>query len=59
MNLAIRHDEEGDAGGERPDAVDRTSGWRAAAASQMLPVHDHAGLREGEGEEGADGEQRE
>ena len=55
--LGDEDDDEGDAGGDGSDAVDDHAAGGAVAA-EALPVDDHAGLGEGEGEEGADGEER-
>ena len=48
--------EEGGSGGGGSDAVDDHAAGGTGAA-QALPVHDHSGLGEGEGQEGADGEE--
>ena len=57
--LGGQNDEGGDAGGDRASAVDKHVPETALMfALQLLPVDDHAGLGEGEGEEGADGVER-
>ena len=58
--LGDEDDDEGDAGGDGSDAVDdhAMAGVGRALFAEAVPVDDHAGLREGEGEEGADGEER-
>jgi len=49
--------EQGDAGGNRSDSIDEDA-MGGAGAGLAHPVHDHAGLRKGEGEEGSDSEER-
>src|SRR5947208_14049208 len=48
-----QHDNDGDTGDERPEPVDE-SALQPVPTAIFPPVHDHAGLREREGQKGAD-----
>ena len=52
-----QHDDGGDAGGDGAESVDEHA-QAGCGAAMLHPVHDHAGLREREGHESADGVER-
>ena len=56
--LRDQHDDQRHAGANRPGGIDRPSTCASASPRNALPVRDHPGLREREGQECPDGEQR-